>query len=82
MPRFDLASLAPALEQREPGLWFARQRQECEDKLTRNGVPRMEIPVKTEVTTNREAPQRISAVAVLACAWPALLLATVCLLPS
>ena len=41
----------------------------------------MEIPVKTEVTTNREAPQRISAVAVLACAWPALLLATVCLLP-
>lgn len=25
--QFDLASLAPALEQREPGLWFARQRQ-------------------------------------------------------
>lgn len=24
----DLASLSPALEQREPGLWFATQRQE------------------------------------------------------
>ena len=28
VPPFDLASLAPTLEQREPGLWFARQRQE------------------------------------------------------
>jgi len=28
VPEFDLASLAPALEQREPGLWFARQKQE------------------------------------------------------
>ena len=28
VPQFDLASLAPALEQREPGLWFARQNQE------------------------------------------------------
>jgi SAM-dependent methyltransferase len=26
--QFDLASLAPALEQREPGLWFARQSQQ------------------------------------------------------
>ena len=41
----------------------------------------MEIPVETEVTMNRGAPQTISALAVLACAWPALLLATACLLP-
>jgi len=41
----------------------------------------MEIPVKTEVTADREASQTVSAVAVLACAWPALLLATLCLLP-
>lgn len=26
--QFDLASLSPALEQREPGLWFARQKQQ------------------------------------------------------
>lgn len=30
---------------------------------------------------DRDAPQTVSAIAVLACAWPALLLATVCLLP-
>ena len=41
----------------------------------------MEIPVKTEITMDRDARQTVSAVAVLACAWPALLLATVCLLP-
>ena len=41
----------------------------------------MEIPVKTEVTIDRDVRQAVSAVAVLACAWPALLLATVCLLP-
>jgi len=41
----------------------------------------MEIPVKTEVTMDRDARQTVSAVAVLACAWPALLLAAVCLLP-
>jgi SAM-dependent methyltransferase len=28
VPQFDLASLAPTLEQREPGLWFTRQKQE------------------------------------------------------
>ncbi len=33
------------------------------------------------MTTDRHASQTISAMAVLACAWPALLLATVCLLP-
>ncbi len=33
------------------------------------------------MTTDRDAPQTVSAKAVLACAWPALLLATVCLLP-
>ncbi|MDR5727420.1 MAG: hypothetical protein RB191_08340, partial [Terriglobia bacterium] len=37
--------------------------------------------MKTEVTINRDAPRAASAVTVLACAWPALLLATVCLLP-
>jgi hypothetical protein len=41
----------------------------------------MEIPVKTEGAIDRDAPQTFSAVAVLACAWPALLLATLCLLP-
>lgn len=41
----------------------------------------MEILVKTEVMKDRHAPQTISAAAALACAWPALLLATVCLLP-
>ena len=41
----------------------------------------METQVNTEVTTRRDAPQAVSLVAVLACAWPALLLATVCLLP-
>jgi len=41
----------------------------------------MGIPVRTEVTMDRQAPHAISAIAVLACAWPALLLATVCLLP-
>jgi hypothetical protein len=33
------------------------------------------------MTTDRDAPQKVSAIDVLACAWPALLLATVCLLP-
>jgi hypothetical protein len=41
----------------------------------------MEIPVKTVVTMDRDAPQTVSTVAVLACAWPALVLATVCLVP-
>lgn len=33
------------------------------------------------MTTDRDAPRTVSAIAVLACAWPALLLATICLLP-
>ncbi len=33
------------------------------------------------MTTDRDAPQPVSIITVLACAWPALLLATVCLLP-
>lgn len=37
--------------------------------------------MKTKVTTDREAPQSVSLVAVLACAWPALLLAALCLVP-
>ena len=37
--------------------------------------------VKTEVLKDRGASEGISPMAVLACAWPALLLATVCLLP-
>ncbi len=37
--------------------------------------------METEATTARQAPRTVSAAAVLACAWPALLLATVCLLP-
>ena len=37
--------------------------------------------VKTEAAQYIVAPQTASAVAVLACAWPALLLATVCLVP-
>jgi len=41
----------------------------------------LETPMKSEVTTNRDAPQTVSVVAVLGCAWPALLLAAVCLLP-
>lgn len=41
----------------------------------------MKIPMKAEVTMDRDAPKTISAVAVLACAWPAIFLATVCLLP-
>jgi hypothetical protein len=41
----------------------------------------MEITVKTEVKMDRGATQTISTVAVLANVWPALLLATVCLLP-
>jgi hypothetical protein len=32
IPQIDLASLTPALEQREPGLWFARQKQETIDR--------------------------------------------------
>ncbi len=39
------------------------------------------INMETETTTARETPRTVSAAAVLACAWPALLLATVCLLP-
>jgi hypothetical protein len=30
---------------------------------------------------DRDAPRTVSAAAVVACAWPAILLATVCLLP-
>ncbi len=41
----------------------------------------MEMPLKTEVTMDRATTHTVSTVAVLACAWPALLLATVCLLP-
>jgi hypothetical protein len=41
----------------------------------------MEISGKTEFTADREASQTVSAAAVLICAWPALLLATLCLLP-
>ena len=41
----------------------------------------MKIPVKTEVTMSRGERQAVSTVAVLTCALPALLLATVCLLP-
>src|SRR5258708_37952859 len=37
--------------------------------------------MKAEVEKDRVAPRAVSAAAVLACAWPALLLATVCLLP-
>jgi 4-amino-4-deoxy-L-arabinose transferase-like glycosyltransferase len=40
-----------------------------------------EIKMETEVTTGRETHRPVSAVTVLACAWPALLLATACLLP-
>ena len=40
-----------------------------------------ETSVKTEALEDRGALEPISAIAVLACAWPALLLATVCLLP-
>jgi len=41
----------------------------------------MEPPVNTEVATDRSARKAVSAVAALACAWPGLLLATVCLVP-
>ncbi|MDT8069353.1 MAG: hypothetical protein ROO76_14400, partial [Terriglobia bacterium] len=37
--------------------------------------------MKADVQKGRVAPRALSAVTVLACAWPALLLATVCLLP-
>jgi 4-amino-4-deoxy-L-arabinose transferase-like glycosyltransferase len=40
-----------------------------------------EIGMQTEATTDRETHRPVSAVTVLACAWPALLLATACLLP-
>ncbi len=40
-----------------------------------------QAPVKTEVATNCAAQRAVSAIAVLACSWPALLLATACLLP-
>ncbi len=40
-----------------------------------------ETSVKTEALKVRGAPEPISAIVVLTCAWPALLLATVCLLP-
>jgi hypothetical protein len=40
-----------------------------------------EIKMETEVTMERETHRPVSAVTVLACAWPALLLATACLLP-
>jgi ribosomal protein L16/L10AE len=41
----------------------------------------METQVTTEETKRRDAPQAVSLGAVLASAWPALLLATACLLP-
>ena len=40
-----------------------------------------ETCVKTEAMKDRGTPEPISAMAVLACAWPALFLATACLLP-
>jgi hypothetical protein len=40
-----------------------------------------EIKMETEVTMERQAHRPVSAVTVVACAWPALLLATACLLP-
>jgi hypothetical protein len=40
-----------------------------------------EIKMETEVTMERETHRPVSAATVLACAWPALLLATACLLP-
>src|ERR1700722_16196381 len=40
-----------------------------------------EIEMETEVTMDRETQKSVSAITVLACAWPALLLATACLLP-
>jgi 4-amino-4-deoxy-L-arabinose transferase-like glycosyltransferase len=40
-----------------------------------------EAMMKAVVATDRAVPRTFSAVTVLACAWPALLLATVCLLP-
>src|ERR1700733_10574360 len=40
-----------------------------------------EIKIETKVTMDRETHRPVSAVTVLACAWPALLLATACLLP-
>jgi 4-amino-4-deoxy-L-arabinose transferase-like glycosyltransferase len=39
------------------------------------------IEMQTDVQMNRETHRPVSAVTVLACAWPALLLATACLLP-
>ncbi len=49
--------------------------------MTRTEVPKMGAPLKTEVTTDREASRTVSALTVFACAWPALLLATACLVP-
>jgi hypothetical protein len=49
--------------------------------MTKKWSAEMDIPVKSEVTMDRDARQTVSALVVLACAWPALLLATVCLLP-
>ena len=40
-----------------------------------------EATIKADLTEEFGAPRVVSAAAVLACAWPALLLATVCLLP-
>ncbi|MGA3333664.1 MAG: hypothetical protein ABSC62_05810 [Terracidiphilus sp.] len=37
--------------------------------------------IRTQATPHRNASRTVSAAAVLACAWPALILATVCLLP-
>ncbi|MGA9133428.1 MAG: hypothetical protein WB384_15610, partial [Candidatus Sulfotelmatobacter sp.] len=37
--------------------------------------------MNTEVPIDREAPHSVSAASLLACAWPALLLAAVCLVP-
>jgi hypothetical protein len=42
---------------------------------------KMEIPLKNEVTKDREARLTVSVFAVFACAWPALLLAAFCLIP-
>ncbi|MGB0063648.1 MAG: hypothetical protein WBP85_04315 [Terracidiphilus sp.] len=41
----------------------------------------MEVPVNAEVELVSKAHQAVPTIAVLACAWPALLLATLCLLP-
>jgi hypothetical protein len=49
--------------------------------IVKHEFERMEIKVETEVRMDRETHLPISAVTILGCSWPALLLATACLLP-